>query len=145
MTERLKQIWAGFEGKTERRLTGRGVDNIVVPHRRDWRAEDAQFLPEDFEAPAAKAFDALKRRLADVEAGRSKRRGKRSKRGAAPTTFEEDSADIVPAALESLIRGLKATETRVERRDIDYVSYMSDNAGRELKSLKKRKKFLGIF
>ena len=31
MTDRLKQIWSGFEGVTERRLTGRGIDNIVPP------------------------------------------------------------------------------------------------------------------
>ncbi|MFQ5563419.1 MAG: hypothetical protein ACE5FO_07605 [Parvularculaceae bacterium] len=142
MTERLKQIWAGFEGKTERRLTGRGVDNIAVPHRRDWRAEDAQFLPENFEAPAAKAFEALKHRLAETEAAQSKKRRKRADYHVAP---EPEATDTGFPALENLIRGLKATESRTERRDIDYVRFMSTNAGRELESLKKRKKFLGIF
>ncbi len=145
MTDRLKQIWAGFEEKTTRRLSGRGVENIAVPHRRDWRAEDEQFLPENFEAPAKKAFEALKSRLAETEAGQSQKRGKRKSYNAGAQSAALAEFDAAPASMESLVRGLKSTEARVERPTIDYVSFMSTNAGRELSSLKKRKKFLGLF
>ena len=51
MSSRLKNIWAGFEETTSRHLTGGGVDNIAVPHRVDYTAEDESLLPEGFDAP----------------------------------------------------------------------------------------------
>ena len=64
MAERLKQIWAGFEETTTRRLTGKGVENIIVPHRTDYSAVDQEFLPEGFEDPSSSAFSALHEELA---------------------------------------------------------------------------------
>ena len=46
MAERLKQIWAGFAETTSRHLTGKGVDNIIVPHRSDYTVDDSGFLPD---------------------------------------------------------------------------------------------------
>ncbi|MEQ1931434.1 MAG: hypothetical protein ABL957_13025 [Parvularculaceae bacterium] len=120
---RLKQIWAGFEGVTTRRLTNRAVEHIVVPSRAnsrsEWRAEDAAFLPKNFEAPAETAFQALKQRLSE-KARRADRREKKS-------LGEHDTRlpDVAYAAPESdaardLIRALKATEMRTRRTDADY-------------------------
>lgn len=156
--ERLRQIWAGFEQRTERRLTGRGVDNIVLPHRHDWRAEEASLLTEGAPEPARAAFDALKTRLAAVEAERAAPQKGRRRRGetqaaydagdeafAAPLTADA-SFDAAPEAARDLIKGLRATEFRVARGEIDYGRFIASEAGRELESLKKkRKKFLGIF
>ncbi|MHA7872507.1 MAG: hypothetical protein ACX939_09180, partial [Hyphococcus sp.] len=64
MADRLKEIWSGFEETTTRNLTGRGVENIAVPHRHDYQAEDVALLPEAFEAPAHAAFTALREELA---------------------------------------------------------------------------------
>lgn len=151
MVERLKQIWSGFETKTTRRLTGRGVDNIVVPHRQDWRAEDAAALAEGLQPPAEAAFAALKARLAAAEP-RSERRRRRKGRAAPaefaapPPPLSAGAADEgAPEAARDLIRGLRATEARLRRRESDYVAVMSGEAGRALESLKKRKKFLGLF
>lgn len=116
---RLKQIWAGFEGVTTRRLTNRAVEHIVVPPRSDWRADDAAFLPRNYEAPAQVAFDALRQRLSE-KARRADRREKKA--------FGESDTrlpDVAYAAPESdaardLIRALKATEMRTRRTDADY-------------------------
>ncbi|MGE0408569.1 MAG: hypothetical protein AB7P23_04805 [Amphiplicatus sp.] len=107
MVERLKQIWSGFEGVTARRLTGRGVDNIVAPQR----AHDASApAPADF-APAAAAFEALKARLAAS--------AKKPKRGVSrlDTTPPETSFAPETDAARDLVRGLKATEARLARSD----------------------------
>ncbi|MBB5517708.1 hypothetical protein [Amphiplicatus metriothermophilus] len=152
MVERLKQIWSGFEAKTTRRLTGRGVDNIVVPHRQDWRAEEAAKLAEGLRPPAEAAFAALKARLAAAEQ-RAERKRRRKGRpapaefaAAPPPPLSAEAADEgAPEAARDLIRGLRATEARLRRRESDYVAVMSGEAGRALESLKKRKKFLGLF
>jgi hypothetical protein len=107
MVERLKQIWGGFAGATERRLTGRGVDNIAVPHREF--ARDEASLPERLPAPATAAFDALKSRLAVA---------KKSGKNEAPAGIDTEAAfgtDAAPA--RDLVRGLRSTEARLLRSD----------------------------
>ena len=150
MTDRLKQIWSGFSGVTTRHLTGSTVENVVVERRQNWQAEDAARLPDDYSAPAQAAFDALKFRLAEQEkrANRKKRRHdlNASPRfdAPAPLTGEADFS-AAPESAKDLIRGLKATEDRVVRPNYDYAAHMASSAGKELESLKKRKKFLGLF
>ena len=148
MTDRLKQIWGGFESVTTRHLTGRGVDNIITPRRRDYKAEDASFLPEGFHAPAQAAFEALRAELAVKE---HKANAKGTK-GETRSLFEAelnraDGAAFAdaPAEAKDMLRGLKSTEDRVLRSEMNYAADMSAKAGDALKSLNKRKKFLGIF
>lgn len=117
---RLKQIWAGFEGVTTRRLTNRTVEHIVVPSRADWRDEDAAFLPRNFEAPSMAAFEALKQRLS--EKARHADRKEKKAFGDSDTKLP----DVAYAAPESdaardLIRALKATEARTRRTEANYV------------------------
>ncbi len=150
MTDRLQQIWAGFERVTERRLTGRGVDNIMRPAREEFRAAP-EALPADVTAPAEAAFTVLRTRLASEERKAAKRR--KGRRRDEAQTFEAEVTDYLddrdyasaPKAAQEMIRGLKATEDRTVRRTPSYVAMMSSQAGRELASLKKRRKFLGIF
>ncbi len=147
MTDRLKQIWGGFEGVTERRLTGRGVENIMRPERRDYASENTANLPEGVSAPAQAAFDALKTRLASEEyKAAKKKRGRKARDGAATQDFAaEPDIATAPESARHMLIGLKATEDRVHRAGASYVRHMSSEASRELNSLKKRKKFLGIF
>jgi len=139
MAERLKQIWAGFEATTTRRLTGKGVENIVVPHRTDYAAADSEFLPEGFEDPAMRALDALKEERASRQkmfAGKRNRRALSGKAEApAPMTGESFDGG-------ELIKGLKATAMRTERSEIDYTSYLSSDAGRAVLRKTKKKRFL---
>ncbi|MEL7486675.1 MAG: hypothetical protein AAGJ87_05595 [Pseudomonadota bacterium] len=150
MADRLKQIWSGFADVTSRRLTGSTVDNVIVERRQNWQAEDAARLPDDYSAPAQAAFDALKVRLSEQEqrANRMKRRRNAETEGRfdapAPLTSAADFASAPDSAAE-LIRGLKATEDRIARPSSDYAAHMAANAGKELDSLKKRKKLLGLF
>ena len=151
MTDRLRQIWGDFEGTTTRRLTGRGVENIDVPHRRDWSAEAQQELAEGVPAPAEAAFAELKFRLSAAEQKAAKKAArKRRRRGerhdysdAPPAPLSVDALpDGAPKAAQELIRGLKATEARVERSEGLYTTHMA--AASERTSVK-RKKFLGLF
>lgn len=120
MAERLKQIWGGFEKETTRNLTGRGVDNIQVPPRRDWRAEE-EAQPAGVETPAAAAFEALKARLSAQS-----KKGKRAEDEASEASYAPESD-----AARDLIRGLKATEARTMRSERLY-----DGSGvREKRSL----------
>jgi hypothetical protein len=107
MVERLKQIWGGFEKETTRHLTNRGVDNIQVPPRRDWRAESENAPTNAAAAPATAAFEALKSRLAAKGKKAAKRDG-----GESEAKFVAESE-----AARDLIRGLKATEARIVRSD----------------------------
>ncbi|MEM9495781.1 MAG: hypothetical protein AAGA09_07235 [Pseudomonadota bacterium] len=143
MSERLKEIWSGFQETTSRRLTG-GVDKINVPSRIDWQAEDKAFLPEGFDSPAVSAFaqlnDDLKQK-AKLFARKDKKKAK-----------EEDAVDVTEAApLEAsfageheLLKGLRATAIRTERTEIDYGAFLDDGGANALESLKKKKRF-GIF
>ena len=139
MVERLKEIWSGFSAQTERKLTGRGVDNIIVPHRADYDALDRQLLPEGYESPAERAFAALR---ADL-----KRKEKKfaPKGEATKTKFaDEPLQDEKAWGKDDLNVGLWSTAMRVERSEIDYQRFMTSDEGK--KTLKRtRKKFLGIF
>lgn len=140
MTERLKQIWAGFEETTSRRLTGRGVDNIAPPRRVDYRAEDEELLPQDFHGPAETAFAALRETLAAQEKKFSRKR--------APESLPQpDDMPGAPASFgdDDLIKGLRATALRTERAEYDYGAYLATDTGRRsLKRYKKKKRF-GLF
>lgn len=151
MTDRLRQIWGGFEETTTRRLTGRGIENVEVPHRRDWSAEAKQDLAEGVPGPAEAAFAELKFRLSAAEQKAAKKAArKRRRRGerhdfsdAPPAPLSADAMpEGAPKAAQELIRGLKATEARVDRSEGLYTTHMaaaSDRPGA------KRKKFLGLF
>ena len=144
MSERLKQIWAGFEETTSRRLTGGGVDKIHVPSRVDWQAEDQAFLPENFNAPAEAAFSALS---AQLEAN-TKKFGRKKK----AKTDEGNEVTLAAAPAEAtfnggaeLLKGLRSTALRTERTEIDYNTFLADGGGKVLQTLKKRKKRFGLF
>ncbi len=138
MDERLKQIWSGFEAVTTRNLTGKGVENILVPHRSDYVEDDSQFLPEGFESPAESAFDTLR---ADLAAKRKKfarkRKSDEERRFDAPETATPFNGD-------DLFQGMHATSMRVERTDLDYVSFLASDAGKAVLKKNKKKRF-GIF
>ncbi len=164
MTDHLKTIWKNFEGATSRRLTGSGVDNIHVPSRQDLAAEAEQFLPENFETPATAAFAALKERLAESERHRAKRlkgeakeAGRRT-RGEYRQDFPDEpppaplsaeayslaSEDGAPNPAMEMMKGLHATQMRVDRADSDYVRFLAmeeertgHRKGRVLRFLKK--------
>ncbi len=150
MAERLKQIWGGFERVTQRNLTGRGIENIEIPNRREFRAHDAEFLPKNFAAPADAAFAALKHRLSAAEQRQIKKEERRARaagRGfsAPPAPLSADAAESsAPEAVRDLIRGLKSTEMRTERRDFDYAAFAAANP-KSTPKLKPRRKIFGLF
>ncbi len=122
--DRMTQIWGKFEGKTDRRLTGKGIDNIPRPdfsdanRRRDIVSYSTEIanrpMPEGVEDPAQAAFRTLKTRLASYDA-------KGRKRNQAPLD--------APAAAkldQQLFRDLAATEQRIARRDGDYDTWYAD-------------------
>ena len=153
MTDRLKQLWSGFESVTTRHLTGSGVDNIARPHITTRHSDGGQApdtLPENYSAPAQVAFDALKLRLASQEhrANKHKKNNRdKTSRGSDTPLLAGDLTNFkqAPESAKNMIRGLKATEDRVIRSPSSYVAQMSAAAGSDLNSIKKRKKFLGIF
>lgn len=143
MAERLKEIWSGFSSQTERKLTGKGVENIIVPHRADYGALDRQFLPENYESPAERAFAALR---ADLKTKEKKFSGKkRDKTALSPKPHGEETAlDEKAWGKDDLNVGLLSTAMRVERTDLDYERFLASDEGR--KALKRtRKKRFGIF
>ncbi len=147
MSERLKQIWSGFEKTTTRRLTGRGVDNILVPSRADWRAEERASLAPEAILPAEAAFSALKHRLSAAEqrvARKEERRAKVEGRALSAAPDPMEAANAAPEGVRDLILGLKATEARIERRDIDYVKWAAANPKAAPKLNAPRKKIFGI-
>ena len=145
MDERLKQIWSGFQSTTSRSLTGGGVDNIAVPHRRDFAAQDLEQLPENFEGPAQAAFSALREDLAHKE-----KKFSWGKKVHAQAEFREAAPDQGHGAPDpfdggELLKGLKATAMRTERVERDYMAYLSTDEGKKaFKQLKKKKRF-GLF
>lgn len=150
MAERLKQIWGGFERVTQRSLTGRGIENIDVPNRRDFQASDEAFLPKNFSAPADAAFAALKHRLTAAEQRAAKREERRAKAegrsfAAPPDPISADALEAnAPDSVKDLIRGLHSTEMRTRRRDFDYADYAASGV-KGAPKLKARRKLFGIF
>lgn len=148
MTERLKQIWSGFSETTTRTLTGRGVDNILVPHRSDYAATDEAFLPENFNAPAEAAFSTLRENLAQKEKlfGRKPKKHPAKDLSGAPGDQSANSAAAdFSTSGDDLIRGLRATAMRVERPDLDYGAYLESSEGKALFKKHKKKKRFGLF
>ncbi len=150
MAERLKQIWGGFERVTQRSLTGRGVENIEVPNRREYQAHDEAFLPKNFSPPAEAAFSALKHRLSAAER-RTIRKEERQARAegrsfsAPPAPLSGDAAEsVAPDSVRDLIRGLRSTEMRTQRRDFDYTAFAAANP-KATPKLKSRRKIFGVF
>jgi hypothetical protein len=145
MSERLKQIWGGFAEVTTRRLTGRGVENIVVQHREDRRDAERKFLPDGFDSPAEAAFRALRAQLSAQEkraAKRRLRRGETQELSAPPPPLSAAASDEgAPAAARDLIRGLKATEARTARSEASYTARMKPADGAGLR----RRKIFGLF
>ncbi len=142
MVERLKEIWSGFSAQTERKLTGKGVDNIIVPHRADYDVLDRQFLPDDYESPAERAFAALR---ADLKSKEKKFGGKRSKADLSQSRRADDAAlDEKAWGKDDLNVGLLSTAMRVERTDLDYERFLESDEGRKTLKRTKKKRF-GIF
>jgi len=142
MDERLKQIWSGFQSTTTRNLTGGGVDNIAVPHRRDFVARDLELLPEDFEAPAQAAFSALRE---DLDR-KSKKFGRGKKdRTQADLQGSQASYEQMESNGGELVKGLKATAMRTERADRDYQAFLSSDEGKATFKKHKKKKRFGLF
>lgn len=144
MDERLKQIWSGFQETTTRNLTGGGVDNIDVPHRRDYGAEDTRLLPTEYEAPAQAAFAALRTELES----KAKRFGRSKKKPQASYDGAQEGPDAMASRRfdgEELIKGLKATAMRTERPERDYSAFLASAEGKAaFKKFKKKKRF-GLF
>lgn len=142
MSERLKEIWSGFSAQTERKLTGKGVDNIIVPHRADYDAIDRQFLPEGYESPAERAFAALR---ADIKAKEKKFGGKRKKQaGAEAPRAAQPAPDEKAWGKDDLNVGLLSTAMRVERTELDYQRFLASDEGKKALKRTKKKRF-GIF
>ena len=142
MSDRLKQIWAGFSSETTRSLTGRGVENILVPHRSDYAAIDESLLPEDFSTPAAAAFSSLRENLSKKE----KKFAAKKKPSALPSEAEDfTAATAFSAAGDDLVRGLRATAMRVERPELDYGAYLESSEGKAHYKKHKKKKRFGLF
>ncbi len=145
MSDRLKQIWSGFSAETTRNLTGKGIENIPVPHRTDYAPVDEASLPEGFSTPAQAAFSSLRDNLAKKEKLFSGK--KNAKADAALPSEAEDfvAATAFSAAGDDLIRGLRATALRTERPELDYGVFLESKEGRAHFKKHKRKKFLGLF
>lgn len=118
--ERLKQIWSGFEAVTTRKLTNRAIDNIPVPHRRDFRQEDQTLLPEGFAEPSAAAFSALRTRLTEKAKKQNAKTGRAAK--SESDTELPETATFAPEtdAARDLNKALKSTEFRIRRPQFDY-------------------------
>lgn len=148
--ERLKQIWGGFERVTQRNLTGRGIENIDVPNRRDFAPRDMELLPKNFAAPADVAFSALRHRLSAAEQRQLKKEERRARASgrsfsAPPAPLSADAAEEgAPESVRDLIRGLRSTEMRIERREVDYTAFAAANPNATPK-LKARRKIFGVF
>jgi hypothetical protein len=98
--------------------------------------------------PAEAAFSALKHRLSASEqraARKEERRAKAEGRSlaAAPDPIEAATTSTEP--VRDLMMGLKATEARVSRRDIDYTAYLATNPKGAPKLTGPRKKLFGVF
>ncbi len=144
MSDRLKQIWSGFSETTTRNLTGRGVENILVPHRADYTAIDESFLPEGYNAPASAAFSALRESL--TKKGKLFGGKKEASDASTPSEAEDFvAATAFSAAGDDLIRGLKATAMRVERPELDYSAFLASREGKAHYKKHKRKKRFGFF
>lgn len=148
MSGRLKQIWKGFEGVTTRQLTGRGVDNLDLPSRRELDARAKEAAPADLPEPAQAAFAALRTRLGAAEQRAARREEKRAARAGVRAAFEappaplsaQMPAEAAPDAVQDLVRGLRATSFRTERTLTDYPAGPVGAGGRG-----HRKKVFGIF
>ncbi len=153
MSDHLKKIWSGFEQQTSRKLTGTGIDNIHVPDRREWRSTDNKFLPQDFEAPAERAFAALSWKLSEEEKRLAKKAKKRQSKYDDATRFaygnpegretRQYTAEGDPR--QALLASLKETDFRVLRREINYLDSGGASATEDMLKRKPKKKFLGLF
>ncbi len=146
MSDRLKQIWTGFSSETTRRLTGRGVENILVPHRNDYAATDESFLPQNYDAPAQAAFASLRESLSRKEKMFGAKKAPQTS-VKLPTEAEDfTAATAFSSSSDDLVRGLRATAMRLERPDIDYGVFFDSAEGQaQFKKHKKKKKRFGIF
>ena len=142
MAERLKQIWAGFAETTERNLTGKGVEDIIVPERHEYAALDDAWLPEGFEAPYSRAVGVLQAELAS----KAKRRGRKSKTDASTYAGDEDIEAVDTSyAEDALVAGLRATAIRTERSFADYEAFLDTAEGKAVLKKTKKKKRFGLF
>lgn len=145
MTDRLKQIWGDFAGKTSARLTSHDIDSHARPpaaHRLDEQGERGFALKQG----AADESDAVRAAFAALHADiqTKAKRGGRRRRGAEQQSFSLDDVTQVPSGLdEKLLADIKFTEDRVKRGPSDYLDFAAKRQT-EWKR-RKRKKFLGLF
>lgn len=144
MGDKLKQIWAGFEETTTRKLTGGGIANIHVPSRLNARDRDAEPLPEGVAEPVEAAFSALRAKLKNQEAKFSLP-GSRKRKAALPSEAPEEIM-LQSHDGDELIKGMRATALRTQRSEYDYTSFMATSEGKSLlKKHKRSKKRFGFF
>lgn len=135
MVERLKQIWGGFEQTTSRKLTGRGVEGIVLPPRPAERAAQGATPKEaGVAAPAEAAFAALR---AELDA-HGRKYAKRLRGGDAEPKAATDVSDA-PEAARDLMRGLASTEARVGR------AFKAYDASMHAAPDRKKRRIFGLF
>jgi Arc/MetJ-type ribon-helix-helix transcriptional regulator len=144
MTDRLKQIWKGFETRTSSRLTSVDIDAVNVPLREE-RSRRETGPEHSLEAGKADHSEAVRAALSalqqDILAKGKKHRRKRRGPETQPGFSLEEGA--LPSSLEdNLLTGLKFTEARTRRSGSDYISFAQS---RQDAWKKRRKKFLGIF
>lgn len=143
MTDRLKQIWGDFSGRTRVHLTNVDIDGVSRPHReeRTLRQDQPQMTLEAGRQDASQAVEAAFTALhADIL-----NKAKRSARRRGQNFSAEAEAPITaPAGLDDrILHDLKATEALTRRSMSDYVGHARKQ--QELWKKQKRKKFLGIF
>ncbi|MEE4211024.1 MAG: hypothetical protein V2I43_17375 [Parvularcula sp.] len=143
MTDRLKQIWKGFEGQTGSRLTSVDIERLNVPMR-ERRIERKMGPEQSLAAGKADDSDAVRAALTALHTDiLAKAKGaKRSRRRAGAPEQQFSDLPLQTKLEEHLLADLKFTEARTRRSGTDYVSFARE---RQDAWKKRRKKFLGIF
>lgn len=150
-SDRLSQIWKRVQSRASVDLSSTSVEHTQRPSR---HYQDntpavglsqplrAAHMPEGMTDPVSAALSAMHTQMAEQQ----KSGGRRSKaKGDAHAQFRANYTSTPPETnLErTLFADMAFTESKVNRRDTDYITYA---AGRQADwQRRKRKKFLGIF
>ncbi|MEM9839284.1 MAG: hypothetical protein AAF830_09025 [Pseudomonadota bacterium] len=139
MADRLTQIWKGFAGTTQARLTSSDIRSQSLPpvgQMREERRRERAALDEGREDASDAVQAAFQALHADIQ--RKSKRGRRDQ-----ASFDAEPPAPPASALDDrLLADLKFTEARVRRSSSDYIAYATE---RQANWKKRRKKFLGIF
>lgn len=150
MTDRLTQIWKGFSGVTQARLTSTDIGAHARPPARSMKDEnrfaEAAALTSGKADAGAAVQAALTALHTDLQSKAKKTRRRKARRGQALSAgfdAEGGPADRLTSSLdETLFADLKFTEARTRRSCSDYLSYAEH---RQSAWKSRRKKFLGLF